>query len=232
MLESVVPFHFLSFPLCYIISLYAIPFVSIQVHDNGATHPINLLSFSPILRQIHLYSDGGFDISKDNHNYLVTCARLREKSQNRLVPSTKTSFSPLSTSDRVAEEERNSSLPLPPRAGVISSMPFFPPSRSRNSGTSASSSSTTTTQSQIPAQLEYNRRNELNPVVSLSDAQASKLNKSFQLPLQRQTSNNQASSSINQRRQQQLHPERQQASFTFDQFLSPQKVSSHCILLL
>jgi hypothetical protein len=188
-------------------SIFAIPFRDIQVHEgNGPMDPINLLSFRAILRQIHLYSDGGFDISKGGQNYLVTCARLREKSNNRLVLSKKTSFSPLSTSDRVAEEERNSSSSLPPppsSAPFVSSMPFFPQANSLQG-----------------APLEYRRGSKEVPA-----SFGNFLRETIQLvePPDSKNVNGRASSSSD-RRKQQLQPERSSASFTFNQFLSPQKV--------
>eukprot|EP01035_Chromulina_nebulosa_P020055 gene20055-26036_t len=55
--------------------------------DNLFYPPIDLNNLPSILSQIHLYSDGGIDISKDG-NYILTCALLLTPPQsNFIVPS-------------------------------------------------------------------------------------------------------------------------------------------------
>jgi len=85
-------------------NLYAVPFSSIFININAYTQPKELLSYPIVLPQIHLYSDGGFDISRDG-NYFVTCARLYEDQDVRRWLPNPFSFSPHSTTERIDEEE-------------------------------------------------------------------------------------------------------------------------------
>ena len=68
--------------------------------------PIELASYPTILQQIHLYSDGGIDLSKDGQ-YLTVCARLQSPpdwlSSPPLSSAMHTAFSPMSTTDGMDE---------------------------------------------------------------------------------------------------------------------------------
>lgn len=128
-------------------SLYALPFAQWQslhndasnqhlVDDSNQNTPLNLTYHPVLLPQIHLYSDGGFDLSKDGR-FLVTCARLfipplqrfgsaQVLTHSHYMDEFKLGMSPLSTTERMDEEEfvfaNNSTeatnvLPLPPMLG-------------------------------------------------------------------------------------------------------------------
>eukprot|EP00597_Dinobryon_sp_UTEXLB2267_P010278 CAMPEP_0170101732 /NCGR_PEP_ID=MMETSP0020_2-20130122/2435_1 /TAXON_ID=98059 /ORGANISM="Dinobryon sp., Strain UTEXLB2267" /LENGTH=780 /DNA_ID=CAMNT_0010324887 /DNA_START=325 /DNA_END=2666 /DNA_ORIENTATION=- len=87
--------------------LHAFKFSS--VFGSGSDAAIELSSISVLLPEIHLYSDGGIDISSDG-NYLLTCALL-------YIPPTishnvthseercKSSFSPISHTERLDTDE-------------------------------------------------------------------------------------------------------------------------------
>jgi hypothetical protein len=76
---------------------------------------LKLTNHTLILPQIHLYSDGGIDITKDGY-HLITCSRLffpPSDPINSNRANTKIGLSPLSTTERMEEdEEMNASLTL------------------------------------------------------------------------------------------------------------------------
>lgn len=105
-------------------SLFAIN-VANWLQLNHQTHlqedersPLKLTNHILVLPQIHLYSDGGIDITKDG-NHLITCSRLffppRQPvhSQFNNRTNAKIGLSPLSTTERMEEDETtNDSMTL------------------------------------------------------------------------------------------------------------------------
>lgn len=86
-------------------SLFAVKLTTLfhaSTQNDGPPPPIDLSSYPSILPQIHLYSDGGIDISRDG-KYLITCARLQSPplwlSSQNVTSLSASAFSPMSTTD-------------------------------------------------------------------------------------------------------------------------------------